>query len=422
MSVSRAMPRLASKRAPEILSNADVAWMLMDRPTNRMIITGLMITGTPLARAELVRILDERLLKRARFANAPRRSSWRRAPPRVPTRAEEHVHAAALPPPGGEAELRAFIADRMQEPLPRDRPLWQVHVIEHYDGGTALVWRLHHALADGVALMRTLVEAADEPPSLPSRRAPPGKPFAVRRAYKGARSLIKLLLLPMDRRTALKGRLSGTKSVAWSRPFPIPELRAAAIRAGATINDLLMSSVAAGLHRVLASNGARTPGSVRALVPVDLRAGRADDSLGNRFGLVYLKLPVSKARPPQRLAKVKRRMDKIKRTPESGVAFGILSVIGLLSARLSAVAIALFGMKASLVLTNVAGPRQTIALGGAPIKDLFFWVPQAGGIGVGVSLLSYAGNARVGITCDVARVPDARLLVEGVEEELLALT
>ena len=151
---------------------------------------------------------------------------------------------------------------------------------------------------------------------------------------------------------------------------------------------------------------------LRAIVPYDLRAGETDEHLGNRFGLLFLPLPISPMSPLERLRKVKRRLDHLKNTPEAWVAYGLLETIGRISSRLAGGAILLFGRKGSIVLTNVAGPRQRVSICGVELDDLVFWVPQAGGIGVGFSFFSYAGSVRLGVSVDTRRVADPQVLAD----------
>ncbi len=110
-------------------------------------------------------------------------------------------------------------------------------------------------------------------------------------------------------------------------------------------------------------------------------------------------------------------MDQLKHAPDPYINFALLSTIGFLPAGLAKKAAALFGDKASGVLTNVPGPRQALYLAGEEIKNFMFWVPRSGKIGLGISILSYNGKVTVGVACDEKRMPDPEVLLDGFEDE-----
>jgi len=161
---------------------------------------------------------------------------------------------------------------------------------------------------------------------------------------------------------------------------------------------------------------------VRATVPVNLRPLDEAHRLGNQFGLVFLALPLGVEGPAERLTEVKRRMDELKSSLQPVVAFGALTAIGYLPVPLQPVPIQFFGSKASLVLSNVPGPRERLFLAGEPLGRAMFWVPQSGRLGLGVSILSYAGEVMVGVASDAGLVPDPAAIVDGFQAEVEALT
>ena len=229
--------------------------------------------------------------------------------------------------------------------------------------------------------------------------------------------------MPPDPPTALKGPLGVVKRAAWSEPFSLAAVKAAGQTAGATINDVLVTAAAGGLRRYLAARGEPVDGlDLRATVPVNLRPLDEAHKLGNRFGLVFLALPIGLEDPAARLAEVKRRMDELKTTLQPAVAYGTLQAIGYLPPALQAVPIGFFGSKATAVLTNVPGPREPLYLAGIPLRRVMFWVPQSGRLGLGISILSYAGEVLVGVASDAGLVPDPQAIVDGFEAELTELT
>lgn len=237
-----------------------------------------------------------------------------------------------------------------------------------------------------------------------------------------AATLGKLAFMPFDPRTRLKGRLGVHKVVTWSHPIPLEDVRSVGKALASTVNDVLLTAVAGALHRYLSRHDAVPAGmSVRAVVPVNLRADHDPATLGNRFGLVFLPLPVGPARPVERLRELKRHMDRIKRSAEAMVVYTLLRVFGATSGLVEAGVVRLLGRKATAVMTNVPGPREHLYLCGSRIDDVVFWVPQSGRLGLGVSIFSYGGRVRIGIAADEGLIADPETLVADFEQALVEL-
>jgi hypothetical protein len=140
--------------------------------------------------------------------------------------------------------------------------------------------------------------------------------------------------------------------------------------------------------------------------------------LGNKFGLVFLSLPISTADPLQRLSEVHSRMEELKSSSEAGVILAALNVVGLSTSQIQDLVVAILAKKATAVLTNVPGPPIPLFLAGREIEDLMFWVPQAGRLGLGISILSYAGKVYMGVATDVKLIPDPDRVVDHFYTEL----
>jgi len=160
---------------------------------------------------------------------------------------------------------------------------------------------------------------------------------------------------------------------------------------------------------------------IRVAVPVNLRPIEHGLDLGNSFGLVFVPLPISVPQPLRRLAELKERMDGIKASSEAIVSFGVLTALGTVPKALYTPAIEFFGSKASAVMTNVPGPREPLYLAGRRIGACMFWVPMSGHLGLGISILSYAGGVMVGVASDAGLVPDPERVVAAFERELKLL-
>ena len=162
---------------------------------------------------------------------------------------------------------------------------------------------------------------------------------------------------------------------------------------GATANDALVA--AGALRRYLESRGEPTSGlAIRASVPVNLRPPDQSHRPGNSFGLVLLSLPVGIVDPVRRLRAIREEMDGIKRSPEALVAFSVLSVLGVAPVEVEPLGLRFFGGQTTAVLTNVPGPGEPLHLAGSKLGRMMFWVPQSGHLGLGISILSYAGRVR----------------------------
>ena len=416
------------------LSSVDAAWLRMDEPTNPMVVTGVLVLGRPVTLPRIRRLVQERLLRFRRFRQRVVGRvglSWE-DDPRFSL--ERQVVLERLPVDAGDAELQALIGALASRPFDDGQPPWRIHVVPRYRGGSALVVRIHHCIADGLALVHVLLSLADGAPEveIPSAPDPLGPSWwemlrapvaSARRVLpQGAEhlaALVRLLVLAPDPRTRFKGPLGMKKKLVWSRPFPLEDFKRVGRSTGSTVNDVLMAALAGALRRYLLEHGAVKRGlDIRGVVPVNLRAPGQAHQLGNRFGLVFLGLPLGLESPAARLAEVRRRMDALKRTPGAAATFELLWMMGVSPRPLLDAVVDLFATKATAVVTNVIGPEKPLSIVGAPLRQAMFWVPCAGHLGLGVSLLSYAGQVWVGVHSDARLVPDPERIISAFEEEL----
>ena len=455
--------------ARKSLSNIDAAWLHMDHPTNLMMITGFFEFAEPLDYERLKATTEIRMVRRwRRFRQRVRES---RLPMRGPYweddpnfDIENHIYRVGLPAPGDEKALRQMISKLSSTPLDRSKPLWEFHLIDNLaGGGSFLVARLHHAIADGIALMSVLMSLCDVDADAPwpepesekghQRRGrlvrglfhPAASVFATTRmvadegvsmltkpghlakratqARSFAARLARLALLPPDKRTIFKGKLGRKKVVAWTNDLPMTDVKRIKQTFGVTVNDVLVAAVAGGLRRYLISRDENVPAdlNIRAMLPVNLRPLEDAVKLGNHFGLVVLSLPLGLKTPRERMMAVKRRMDNLKNSPEAIVGYTLLEAMGMTPTEVENLAVQFFAMKSSLVLTNVPGPRQKLYFAGSAIERIMFWVPQSGRLGMGVSIFSYAGAVSVGVMTDYGLVWDPESIAAYIEEDFAAM-
>jgi len=414
----------------ELVGPVDGAWLRMDQPTNQMIITSMLVFDGPVDHDALRRLLQTKLLRNPRFTqrvDQPRLpflpSHWE-PDPRFAL--DAHLSRVELPEGAGELELQRLVSERMSAPLPRDRPLWEIVHVERGGAGSALVARVHHAVGDGVALVKLLLSLTDEgaelePEVVGIAHAPMPRGFAlVKKLAEQARTLARLLLLPADPPSGLRGALGTQKRCAWSSSLPLEPLKQLAKRHGAKLNDLLMAHLAGALREHLGEHG-RVPRELRALVPVYLRGRAGDPELGNHFGLVFVPLPLGEAAPEARVSKLKATMDALKSAEDALVALGVLGAMGLASEGIERLGIDIFTRKASLLVTNVPGPPTALHLAGRTLDSVMVWAPMSGSIGTGVSLLSYDGKLRVGVTCDARLAARPEAVVASFERQVHAM-
>jgi diacylglycerol O-acyltransferase len=441
------------------MSSVDAAWLGMEDPTNLMMVTGVMALAGPVDLKRLQIVLDRRLAPFARFHQRVVRPRSRgniphwEDDPNFDVR--NHLTHVALAAPGNDAALRKLVSDLMSDPLDFSKPLWHMHVVDGYEGGSVILTRVHHSIADGIALVRVLLSLTDASPGwkAPARPRHPAAtafrlpldwlPAAVRRGLSagqqlaarpdrvldaarlgihGAYRLGRLVVLPPDPATVFKGDLGRRKRAAWSETLPLEDFKAIGKAYGATVNDVLVGTTTGALRRYMERRGQTTAGvAIRASVPVNLRPLDRAHELGNAFGLVFLTLPVGIADPARRLRAIKKEMDGLKQSPEALVAFGVLSVMGMAPVEVEQVGLRFFGSKATAVLTNVPGPRQPLYLTGRKIDKVMFWVPQSGRLGIGISIISYDGGVMLGVATDARLVPDPQHIVEAFKVEFEAM-
>jgi WS/DGAT/MGAT family acyltransferase len=386
-----------------------------------------------------------------------------------------HFQRIALPSPGNQVQLQYVVSRLMSTPLNLNRPLWQFTLVDNYEGGSAIVARVHHCIADGIALIQVLLSCTDREPDAPWPTREPGESGGRRLGGRGlgtwprrvwapvgsayrttsrtagtlwhegletlahpshfldlaklgtsaTTAFARLVMRWPDPKTLFKGPLGEEKVAAWSEPIPLREVKEIGQGLGATVNDVLISAVSGALRCYAQGRGEDVDGlSIRGVIPVNLRAPGHELELGNKFGLVFLSLPIGLSDPLERLLSVKHCMDAIKNTPEAAVAFGILNTIGLTPSEIEDLVVTIFGTKGTAVMTNVPGPSEPIYLAGAKLSTVMAWVPQSGSLGMGISIISYNGQVWLGVATDKGLVPDPETIVSLYRDEfdnLLAL-
>jgi hypothetical protein len=324
-----------------------------------------------------------------------------------------------------DAGLRRLVAIAMETPLDRRRPLWAIDVVSPLAGGrTALVWRIHHALADGMTAMRMaralLLDAVGEAPQS-HRRPPHPRASALRRAAG----------LPMALRRALGRRASLSPLACQCGPHrevvfvdaPLEELHRIghAAPVHATVNDVALSAVSAGLRRWLDELGASLT-RMRVKVPVSLhRPGETDSA--NRDSFIFVDLPVEQRDPVERLAAVSRETRECKQRHDAETLHALFRGLGRLSPSLDrrverwAMSPRLF----TLNVSNVPGPPGPQLVLGAPLLELHTLAEIAHRHALRVAIASAGGRISFGLCADADAVERIDLIADGIRHELDAL-
>jgi diacylglycerol O-acyltransferase len=451
----------------EPMSKVDTAWLRMEQPTNLMMINGVIMMDEHLGYESLLETIEQRFLTFRRFrqkaVDTARGAYW--------VIDEDfdircHVRRTALPGAADQHELELLVSQMASTPLDSTRPLWQLYIVENYVEGPVILIRIHHCIADGIALVQVFLSLTDPTPEgRPSARKPEvwkkrradesrvfqrlldpargGLDFAThlgaRLIQEGSkmlenpavasnyaaeageivRELANSLTLENDPVTRFKGKLGTRKTVAWAEPLPLDEVKAVSKAFGCTVNDVLIAAVSGAVREYMISVGDEAEGlqDIRVTVPVNLRPLEHAQELGNHFGLVFLKLPLSMDSPLDRLYAVNDRMNELKSSKQAAVTLGFLGALGMGPSAVQKPVLDLLSQKATAVLTNVPGPQQPLYLAGSEMKEMMFWVPQNGNIGLGISILSYNGKVFFGLISDYRLLSEPSAVITRFKKE-----
>jgi diacylglycerol O-acyltransferase len=340
-------------------------------------------------------------------------------------------------------DFHAVAGRLMERPLERGRPPWEAHVLPGEDGTSfAVLFKFHHALADGLRAL-TLAAAVMDPMDMPAPRPRPQEP--PRRLLPDVRRLPALLrgtLADMGRAldigasvarstfgmrssSALTSEPSGTRRTA-GVVIDLDDVHRVRKSAGGTVNDVLIAVVAGALRRWLDERGDGSAGvEPRALIPVSNRRPRSAHPQGNRLSGYLIRLPVADPDPLARLRTVRTAMDRNKDAgPNRGAG-----AVALLADHVPALGHRLGGPLVSqaarlwfdILVTSVPLPSLGLKLGGNPLTEVYPLAPLASGQSLAVAVSTYRGRVHYGLVADARAVPDLERLAQAVPEEVETL-
>jgi diacylglycerol O-acyltransferase len=353
---------------------------------------------------------------------------------------EYHVRHTALPTPGGEPELRKLAGRLFSQALDRDKPLWELWLVEGLDQQRfAVISKTHHCMVDGISAVDLATVLMDTEPS--SEVPPPPPEWKPRAAPKAsellATSLMEQVTSPIqlvrdalhankDARRLLREIAGGFRPLldlagmglappsALNRPIgphrrfemldlPLPEIRKIRRALRAALNDVILTIVTGALRQWLAARGEQVGSQLRALVPVSLRGAHDRNTFGNQISAVFCPLPVDEPNPMERLRKVREAMKGIKESGQAASAAALASLGDFAPPTLLAQAARLQTMTKffNVLITNVPGPQFPLFLLGRKLRACYPQVPLATQQSLGIALLSYHGTVNVGLLADL---------------------
>lgn len=397
------------------------------------------------ARLDRVPLLRRRLWKTAPFQGRP---LWVDDPSFA---IEHHVLVARLPEPGGERRAIEFAQEHMAELMDRSRPLWELWLLEGYGPGLVGVFlKLHHAMADGGAILNIVALLFDVEPDAVETPAPPWTPqppprgmallldnlaskadtiaggfrrlaHPVALCRSAAASLRRLREALREGRhapvTSLNARIGSQRRIG-VLPLDLGEVKAAAHARGVKVNDVLLDVIASGLRTVLAKRGESTRG-VAIHASIAVRLPDAEGALGgNHSGTMVVPLPLDEEEVP-RLASIARATAKAKRQQSASVPQGLMVVLAVTG--LTRFFIRRQHM-VNILVTNLAGPPFPLYIAGARILDVFAITPVAGNVTASFAALSYDGRIDLSVAADASSWPDLDVLISAMGRGWLRLS
>jgi diacylglycerol O-acyltransferase len=439
-------------------SPADAAFFYLERKEIPLHIASLCIFDGPLPFRRFVESIESKLHLIPRYRQIPVAPQWGLE---FPTWEEDphfdihqHVFQIRVDAPGGEAELQALVGRILSQLLDRSKPLWDIHVVDGLkDGRGALIWRVHHALADGVSgagLMKIMLDPTPEVASseLKPRLRPPrrrktqaslgeGISRAVNStlgsvlAFEAGLLDFAQILLGDRKESALQGlgellpefaasieRLpfnkpcTGARKFCWTE-FSMADVQAVRQAAGGTVNDIILAVLTRALARYVKLHGESVVNRfVRIVCPVSLRQEGQNDGLGNQISFLPVALPMDARGPMRMVQAVTKRTEALKRSKAMGL-------VGLAAKWLTAAPppIQAFFWRSipdlilpvpllNLICTNIAGSPTPLYAVGRRMVAAYPQVPIGYDLGIGCAAHSYDGKLFFGITADTHAAPD----------------
>ena len=452
------------------LSPLDVSFLYLEEPTTPMHIGGVVLFQVPdggFDHDRLVHLIEDRIGLVPRYRQKVRWVPGRIANP-VWVDDEEfdvayHVRRWALPRPGTDAQLRDLVGRIMSRPLDRNRPLWEMYLVEGLaDGRFAILTKTHHAMVDGAGALdigQVILDISPEPQRhagthwAPRRepsdldlvtsavsevlRSPGAAVDAVRSGAVDVRETVERMgrrALGLASAVVTMARPPAANplntSIGEARRFGMATMRLDDFKAirkvhGGTINDVVLAIVSGALREWMMTRGesVSSRSAVRALVPVSVRTG--DESTGNHIAAFLVDLPVGEPQAVVRLHRITYEMEQLKATGQMVGAQALVGIAGFAPPTLHAAAARTANdwsrRMFNLVVTNVPGPQFPLYAAGALMLGAYPVVPLAKGQAVSIGLTSYDGGVYFGLNADRDAMTDVDVLAECLQAAMAEL-
>jgi len=372
----------------------------------------------------------------------------------------EHVHALSLSDQD-RGDLDSLVADLLTTPLDRNRPLWEVWVVDGLaEDRWSIVAKVHHCMVDGIAGSDLLSAILDQRPdaytAVPDPWVPLPEPSALAFAWFSVRTALGSLVAHLrnaadvfghpvrswDRArsvliaakrlwyrqhhdpTSLIGPI-GTQRRWTHIDVPFGDVRAIRAAMGGTVNDVVVAAVSSGFRDLLVERGESVEGrTITAMVPVSLRVPTERGQTGNRVANVHALLPMGHTDPRSMLQAVHEHLENLKSSHEIE-ATGLLLRIGDYVPRVLADRVARTVLhrqrNVETVITNVPGPRSPLYLGSHRMIEGYPMAPIGGRVRISVAIWSYCDHLYIGITGDRDTAPDIERLGQGINRGFAGL-
>lgn len=448
---------MGQDRHMQPLGPVDSAFYYLDNPLTPMNIGGIMIVEGQFDFDKLVELVDARLhmapLYQQRVINTPMNMG-------EPTWVfdsdffiRNHVFRLQLDPPGQEEQLRALCGRLVGSMLDRDKPLWELYVIEGLQGNrTAILFKVHHCMVDGlsaVELFTLMLDFTPDEPKIPAKPLynppkTPGNMGLLRQAASQAlphrwkllrklgtdavdigmnfldrdkrkRTLMGLVSVINDnlspiRRLGINGQNTGNIQVAWTE-FQLADIKAIRKARGVSVNDVMLTILGTGIDRYLRQHGGTNEQPfVRVIIPVNMREPNREEDFGNRISLLPIEVPLEELPVLERLEAVRdytRLMKEAELADSFDMALTLPSLLPAVGQPLVwSVVPRVFSLLAHTWCTNVPGPQLPLYLLGNKLQSIYGFFPLNPSMGLACVILSYNQKITMNLIADAGIVED----------------
>lgn len=443
------------------LTHLDLLMWNVNHPTGLTNITAIKFFKAKLDAKKVTKIYEDKILKFEKFREKVVIKNGK------PVWQEDelfdirsHVHKIALPGDGNEKELQTLISDLISTPLDYSKPLWQIHIIENYNDGTAILWRIGHAIGDGVSLMTTFLSLTDNfdpekdwihtikkkhPENHTSKKinwkdklAQAAElsrktleksqeliknPEPLQQAFSAmkntAKDLTSFVLSSTNSKSIYKGELGVRKKVAWSNVIPLADIKKIGKHYGSTVNDTLLVAVTGAMRKHMLKHGQHLDIKFNIACPVDMRRNDVEIDLGNKVGVILLDLPIGIQNIKERFRVISEKTQQLRSSLEPPLSLFYTQFISdFIPKGIEEAGAKFLGSKLMALLSNVPGPKRALNFAGEEIDNLMFFLPHTYEMGIGFSVLSYNNKVTLGVTVDANIIKDPEAIAEYFETEI----